>query len=398
MENSQDKVLTVSQVTGLIKNLLEGSFPSIVLKGEISNFRPNPTGHLYFVLKDSDSQINAVMFRGNASYLNFTPKDGMTVQAKGRITVYPQRGNYQIQITSMTKAGIGDIMEIIEERKRRLAQEGLFAQERKKSLPLFPKTVGVVTSPTGAALRDILNITKRRNPKVSVIVFPAIVQGDSAAPTVENMIKIANKYNMCDVLIVGRGGGSLEDLLPFSDEKVVRAVAESHIPVISAVGHDIDWALSDFAADVRAPTPSAAAELAVPVLTDVKEGLNSYKQEFYQAVENRISSLRLMLKTCTPENMELQLRTIQQPYLARWENARQALIDSIQSFLEDKKIRMEKAVQTLENCNPQNVFARGYSMVTDSATGKIVRCPEDAAKGSVLKITPAKGEIFATVN
>ncbi|MDD7013614.1 MAG: exodeoxyribonuclease VII large subunit [Treponema sp.] len=398
MENSQDKVLTVSQVTGLIKNLLEGSFPSIVLKGEISNFRPNPTGHLYFVLKDSDSQINAVMFRGNASYLNFTPKDGMTVQAKGRITVYPQRGNYQIQITSMTKAGIGDIMEIIEERKRRLAQEGLFAQERKKSLPLFPKTVGVVTSPTGAALRDILNITKRRNPKVSVIVFPAIVQGDSAAPTVENMIKIANKYNMCDVLIVGRGGGSLEDLLPFSDEKVVRAVAESHIPVISAVGHDIDWALSDFAADVRAPTPSAAAELAVPVLTEVKEGLNSYKQEFYQAVEKRISSLRLMLKTFTPENMELQLRTIQQPYLARWENARQALIDSIQSFLEDKKIRMEKAVQTLENCNPQNVFARGYSMVTDSATGKIVRCPEDAAKGSVLKITPAKGEIFATVN
>lgn len=398
MENSQDKVLTVSQVTGLIKNLLEGSFPSIVLKGEISNFRPNPTGHLYFVLKDSDSQINAVMFRGNASYLNFTPKDGMTVQAKGRITVYSQRGNYQIQITSMTKAGIGDIMEIIEERKRRLAQEGLFAQERKKSLPLFPKTVGVVTSPTGAALRDILNITKRRNPKVSVIVFPAIVQGDSAAPTVENMIKIANKYNMCDVLIVGRGGGSLEDLLPFSDEKVVRAVAESHIPVISAVGHDIDWALSDFAADVRAPTPSAAAELAVPVLTEVKEGLNSYKQEFYQAVEKRISSLRLMLKTFTPENMELQLRTIQQPYLARWENARQALIDSIQSFLEDKKIRMEKAVQTLENCNPQNVFARGYSMVTDSATGKIVRCPEDAAKGSVLKITPAKGEIFATVN
>ncbi|MCI5522571.1 MAG: exodeoxyribonuclease VII large subunit, partial [Spirochaetia bacterium] len=362
------------------------------------NFRPNPTGHLYFVLKDSDSQINAVMFRGNASYLNFTPKDGMTVQAKGRITVYPQRGNYQIQITSMTKAGIGDIMEIIEERKRRLAQEGLFAQERKKSLPLFPKTVGVVTSPTGAALRDILNITKRRNPKVSVIVFPAIVQGDSAAPTVENMIKIANKYNMCDVLIVGRGGGSLEDLLPFSDEKVVRAVAESHIPVISAVGHDIDWALSDFAADVRAPTPSAAAELAGPVLTEVKEGLNSYKQEFYQAVEKRISSLRLMLKTFTPENMELQLRTIQQPYLARWENARQALIDSIQSFLEDKKIRMEKAVQTLENCNPQNVFARGYSMVTDSATGKIVRCPEDAAKGSVLKITPAKGEIFATVN
>ena len=259
-ESKKDNALTVSQLTELIKTMLESSFQNIILKGEISNYKPSSSGHLYFSLKDSDSQISAVMFRGAASALNFIPKDGMLVQVRGKITVYGPRGNYQIQVSSMIEAGAGNIMEMIEMRKRKLAAEGLFDSARKRTVPFFPKTVGVVTSPNGAALRDILNIRRRRNDKVSVIVFPAIVQGENAADTIEYMIKVANKYNMCDVLIVGRGGGSLEDLLPFSEEKVVRAIAKSKIPVISAVGHEIDWALSDFAADVRAPTPSAAAE------------------------------------------------------------------------------------------------------------------------------------------
>ena len=225
-ESKKDNALTVSQLTELIKTMLESSFQNIILKGEISNYKPSSSGHLYFSLKDSDSQISAVMFRGAASALNFIPKDGMLVQVRGKITVYGPRGNYQIQVSSMIEAGAGNIMEMIEMRKRKLAAEGLFDSARKRTVPFFPKTVGVVTSPNGAALRDILNIRRRRNDKVSVIVFPAIVQGENAADTIEYMIKVANEYNMCDVLIVGRGGGSLEDLLPFSEEKVVRAIAK----------------------------------------------------------------------------------------------------------------------------------------------------------------------------
>ena len=206
--------LSVSQLTGLIKTMLEGSFSNISLKGEISNFRPNASGHLYFSLKDSDSQISAVMFRGRAASLDFTPKDGTLVVVNGSVSVYAPRGNYQIIITSMTKAGAGDILEMIEQRKRQFAQEGLFDSSRKKNIPFFPGTVGIVTSPTGAALRDILQIVRRRNDKVSIVILPALVQGEEAAPSITRMIKIANTYSLCDVLIVGRGGGSLEDLLP----------------------------------------------------------------------------------------------------------------------------------------------------------------------------------------
>ena len=245
----KDNSLTVTQLTNLIKNMLENSFQNILLKGEISNFKPSSAGHLYFSLKDADAQISAVMFRGSASNLTFQPKDGTMVQARGKISVYAPRGNYQLIIISMEKAGTGNIMEMIEQRKRKLAAEGLFDSARKRTLPYFPKTVGIVTSPGGAALRDILNIRKRRNDKVEIIVLPSLVQGDTAAPTIVNMIQIANRHKLCDVLIVGRGGGSLEDLLPFSEESVVRAIAASEIPVVSAVGHEIDWALSDFAAD-----------------------------------------------------------------------------------------------------------------------------------------------------
>ncbi|MBQ5877312.1 MAG: exodeoxyribonuclease VII large subunit, partial [Treponema sp.] len=237
-----DKVLSVSELNSLLKDVLEGTFPSIKIEGEISNYRPNSSGHLYFTLKDTTSQISAVMFRSNVMSLSFVPKDGVKVQCTGRITVYPPRGNYQILITKMEVAGEGDVLKMLEDRKRRLAMEGLFESQRKRQLPAFPKTIGVVTSSTGAALRDILQITRRRNPCVSVIIFPALVQGDEAAPSIVKQINTANAYNMCDVLIVGRGGGSLEDLLPFSEEIVVRAIAASKIPVVSAVGHEIDWA------------------------------------------------------------------------------------------------------------------------------------------------------------
>lgn len=392
-----DNVYTVSQLTGLIKTMLEGTFPSVQLKGEISNFRPNNTGHMYFVLKDNDAQISAVMFRGRAAALSFVPKDGMLVQVTGAISVYAPRGNYQIIINSMSKAGTGDIMEMIEERKKRLAAEGLFDQERKKRIPYLPKTVGIITSPTGAALRDILQISKRRNDKVNITIFPALVQGEDAAQSITKMIKIANKYAMCDVLIVGRGGGSLEDLLPFSDEGVVRAIAESDIPVISAVGHEIDWALSDFAADVRAPTPSAAAELAIPLKQDINDTLISIRQDLYDDMQARINNLRLMLKTFTPESMELQFRSIEQPYLMRFDNAQKLLEQNMTELLKEKRSILQTCIQTLENCNPQTIFDRGYSMVTDAQTGEVIRNAKELSIGKTVCIKPSQGMFSATV-
>src|SRR5574344_686400 len=393
----QDTVFTVSQITGLIKEMLEGSFKSVALKGETSNYRPNASGHLYFVLKDNESQISAVMFRGRASTLNFTPKDGMLVEVRGQITVYAPRGNYQILINTMTQSGVGGIMEMIEERKKKLAAEGLFDSSRKRRLPFFPHTVGVITSPTGAALRDILQITQRRNDKVSVTVLPALVQGDGAAETIVRMITLANKYHMCDVLIVGRGGGSLEDLLPFSDESVVRAIASSKIPVVSAVGHEIDWALSDFAADVRAPTPSAAAELVVPQKEDILEEIEAQKEDLYTTIENRVQQLRLMVKSFTPENMELQFRTIEQPLMVRYDSARQALLDNMTDRLDETRRHIKECTTILDACNPQTIFDRGYSMVTDSETGKVIRSSDETGAGKLLRIRPAHGTISATV-
>lgn len=389
--------LSVSQLTGLIKTMLEGSFSNISLKGEISNFRPNASGHLYFSLKDSDSQISAVMFRGRAASLDFTPKDGTLVVVKGSVSVYAPRGNYQIIITSMTKAGAGDILEMIEQRKRQFAQEGLFDSSRKKNIPFFPGTVGIVTSPTGAALRDILQIVRRRNDKVSIVILPALVQGEEAAPSITRMIKIANTYSLCDVLIVGRGGGSLEDLLPFSEECVVRAIANSDIPVVSAVGHEIDWALSDFAADLRASTPSAAAELTVPEKRSVTESIQNAVTDLKTEIDKRIKNMKLLLKTFTPESMELQFRNIELPVLNRFDTVQKQLEQNMQNYIEEKRRKIAQCTQILENCNPQTIFDRGYSMVCDAETGRVIRNASDTAFGKKLLIRPSKGSIYAEV-
>ena len=395
-EERNDKSLTVSQLTNLIKTMLENSFQNVVLKGEISNFKPSASGHIYFSLKDADAQISAVMFRGNAQFLSFQPKDGTMVQVKGKLSVYAPRGNYQLIITSMEKAGTGNIMEMIEMRKRKLAAEGLFDSSRKRQLPFFPETVGVVTSPNGAALRDILNIRKRRNDKVNITVFPALVQGETAAPTIVQMIETANRYKMCDVLIVGRGGGSLEDLLPFSEESVVRAIAASEIPVVSAVGHEIDWALSDFAADRRAPTPSAAAEIVIPEKSVIQEHIAFFKTDIYNSMENRIKNLRLLLKTFDPENMCTRLQNIEQRFSERFDRVYESIIDTMNTLIQERRIRIQRCTEILENCNPQTIFDRGYSMVTDS-NGNVIRNSKYVSSGDVINIRPSKGKITARV-
>lgn len=389
-----DIVFSVSQITDLIKEILETSFRTIIIEGEISNWRPSAAGHIYFTLKDNSAQIKAVIFRGAAMKLNFRPKDGDKVRCTGSLSVYAPQGNYQIIVNTMEIAGAGNILQMLEERKRKLAAEGLFDEARKKPLPLMPKTIGVVTSPTGAAIRDILNVTKRRNPGMNIIVLPAIVQGDGAAQTICKMIEIANFYELCDILIVGRGGGSLEDLLPFSEESVVRAVAASKIPTISAVGHEIDWALCDYSADRRAPTPSAAAEMAVPLLADIQQNLAAYKDNFYNIIQQKTKNARLLVRSFNPESLEVRFRNIQQPLLNRFASARENLQKNLQDKIRDLRVRLQSSVTILENASPQTIFDRGYSMVTDSE-GKVIRDAATVKAGDKLVITPAKGKITA---
>ncbi len=395
---SQDTVFSVTNLTLLIKELLEQGFHNITLEGEISNFRPNASGHLYFTLKDDNAQISAVMFRGKTFGLTFKPKEGDKVKVTGDISVYPPQGKYQINIVKMEPAGTGNILQMLEERKQKLAAEGLFDQSRKKNIPFMPRTIGIVTSPTGAALRDILQITKRRNPNVNVIIFPSLVQGAGAGVSIAAQIKNASDFNLCDVLIVGRGGGSLEDLLCFSDEIVCRAIADCRIPVISAVGHEIDWALSDYAADLRAPTPSAAAEIAVPMKNDIINSINKLKTDMYQCISDKVSKLRLMLKTFDVKNMEQRFRSIQNNLMTRLANAQQNLINNMVQKTKDTRLLVERHRQILEEASPKKILSRGYSMIRIEGTDKIVRRQQDVESGTRLAIYPAEGQISATVN
>ena len=387
---------SVYEITLQIKELLESGFGYVSIEGEISNFRPSAAGHLYFTLKDEKASIQAVMFKGKARSLSFVPKDGITVKAEGAISVYEQRGSYQIIIEEMSLAGEGNILKMLEERKKKLAAEGIFDSERKKPLPYFPKRIAVITSPTGAAVRDIINVVKRRNEKIGIVVLPAIVQGEDAAPVLIRQLKIADEKNLGDLIIIGRGGGSLEDLLPFSDEAVVRAVAASEIPVISAVGHEIDWALTDFAADVRAPTPSAAAELAVPVLDEITDTITQIQSDMLHSIGRAVERIRLTIKGFTPESLEMKFRRIEQPLLMRLDDAKENLLYTMQARLTNTKHRLALLIRTIEGANPQEILNRGYSIVYNRQTGLVLRRAQDAVAACSLRIRLADGEIKAT--
>jgi exodeoxyribonuclease VII large subunit len=392
-----DKPLRISEITALIKEILEGSFPTVMVEGEISNCRPSSTGHLYFTLKDDTSAISAVMFKGKSRYLAFQPRDGALVRVTGCVSVYEARGTYQIIVDTMTLSGEGDILRVLEERKRRLAAEGLFDADQKRPIPAFPARVAVITSPTGAALRDILQIIGRRNPGISVTILPAPVQGAEAAPALARQLETANRYALSDVIILGRGGGSLEDLLPFSDETVVRAVAASSIPVISAVGHEIDWALSDYAADLRAPTPSAAAELVSPLRDDIDDRVGRAATSLTEAIEGRVERARLIARQFTPESLEMRFRRIEQPLLMRFDDAKESLLAGLSDRVRDNRHRVAMLVGALEGANPTAILRRGYSMVRNATTGAIIRSAEAVAVGDKIVIIPERGRIAARV-
>jgi exodeoxyribonuclease VII large subunit len=394
---TNDQVYSVSDITGIIKDLLEHTIPRATVEGEISNWRPSATGHCYFRLKDSGAVLDAVMFRGRAAALAFKPADGMLVRATGSLSVYAQRGNYQLVVDAMSASGEGAILQLLEDRKRRLAAEGLFELDRKRPLPAYPDTIAVITSPTGAALRDILQIARRRNPGVNVTVLPCPVQGVDASAVIVRRLRAANTWHLGDVIILGRGGGSLEDLLPFSDEAVVRAVAASSIPVVSAVGHEIDWALSDYAADLRAPTPSAAAEIVVPERSAIRGTVTASASLLERIVRGKLDQARLLLKAFTPASMELQFRAIEQPLLSRLQDALDALGIHMQNHVELRRRRIDDALRDLKGANPQGILDRGYAMVRDKGTGKIIRSFRDTEVGGTLEIIPAQGRIDAAV-
>ena len=388
--------LSVSELTEQIRLSLEGSFSVVCVEGEISNCRPASSGHLYFSLKDAGAKIDAVMFKNRLRSLTFEPKDGMLLRVRGSLSVYAPRGTYSIVCDEMEIAGQGEILALLEKRKQKLAAEGLFDAERKKPLPRFPSVVAVVSSPTGAAVRDILNILERRASGLKVIILPAPVQGEEAAPLIAARIKQVNRWRLADVVIVGRGGGSLEDLLPFSAEEVVRAVALSDIPVVSAVGHEIDWALSDFAADLRAPTPSAAAELVSENFTSLTETIRTAAENLTGVMRTRLERAHLLLKPFAPDDLEYRFRVILQPRLIRLDDAKEALVNAMSERSETLRNRISLASAIIKAASPLSAMERGFSVVTDSK-GKVLLNAANVKQGEQINIKPLKGKISAIV-
>lgn len=384
-------IFTVSSLTSLIKEVLESSFLTVEVEGELSNFRPSTTGHWYFSLKDQDSMISGVMFRGRTGSIDFIPSDGQKVIVRGNLSVYAKRGTYQIVCSSMKLSGEGDILLMLEERKRKLAALGYFDSERKKSIPSFPSKVAVVTSPTGAAIRDILQVLGRRNAGMDIVILPAPVQGKEAAAEIAAQIKRANTFKLGDVLIIGRGGGSLEDLLPFSDEQVVHAVYESGIPVISAVGHEIDLSLSDLAADKSAPTPSAAAEIVSESREQIINRVADLKKMISENLQTRLERIHLLLDRFKPENLENSFRQIIQPFMLRLDDGKETLANQFTNYLTEKKHHIQILKTELMNISPVEIMKKGYSVVTLKENGALITDTGQLEENSFIAIRFAEG-------
>ncbi len=391
-----DKVLSVSALTRFIKELLEDGFSEVTVEGEISNFKAASSGHWYFNLKDREAMIQVVMFRASARNVAFDPADGSLVRVSGGVSVYEARGQYQIIARRMEAAGEGKLLAILEDRKRRLAAEGLFDPVRKRPLPRFPSRVAVVTSPTGAAIHDILTVLGRRNAGIDIVVIPAAVQGEAAPRELVRGIMLANLYHLGEVIIIGRGGGSLEDLLAFSDEELVRAVAASELPVISAVGHEIDWALSDFAADLRAPTPSAAAELVSESGESLRDEAAQLKGELQTGIRVRLDAARSVLARFEPEAIDGRFMRLLHPMLRGLDEAKAIIENGMRKRLVAERHRLELALGRIEASSPEAILGRGYSIVRDER-GAPIRNAQAVERGAKVAIQFSKGSATARV-
>ncbi|MDD5544014.1 MAG: exodeoxyribonuclease VII large subunit [Acidobacteriia bacterium] len=439
--NNERKVLTVSEVTGRVKGLLEAEFASLWVEGEISNFTRAASGHLYFTLKDESAQLRCVCFRSQARSIRFNLEDGLKVLARGSLSVYERRGEYQFYVEVMEPVGIGALQLAFEQLKAKLQAEGLFDLARKQPLPLYPKTIGVVTSPTGAAIRDILRILKRRNEAVNVLIYPAKVQGDGASAEIAAGIEYLNTLAEVDVMIVGRGGGSIEDLWAFNEERVARAIAASKIPVISAVGHEIDFTISDFVADLRAPTPSAAAELVASAKDELLKHLSRLQEETMSALVLKLNRARQSLLQLTGrrgfalaqgalkefrqifDDLVYKLTQGERHLVLESRNRFQLVRNRIIFFDLSGPLRMarlnvqqrerqaativQKVLATLksslmvnsgklDSLSPLKVLERGYAIVKN-ARGAVLKDSTQAPAGSMISVQLAKGNLEARV-
>ncbi len=392
IDTTDHRPFTVSEITQAIKAVLERGFQSVRIEGEISNFRPASSGHVYFSLKDESASISAVLFRNRRAQLDCQLSDGDQVVLSGSLSVYPPRGAYQLIVEHVEKSGEGQILRMLEERKRKLAAEGLFSEDRKRKLPLFPKRIAVVTSPTGAAIRDVLRVLKRRAAGVDVCIVPTAVQGDAAAEGIVRAIDRANRHSLGDVLIVTRGGGSIEDLLPFSDESVVRSVAGSAIPVISAVGHEIDTALSDLAADYRAPTPSAAAEVVCASHEELAGTVLNLGRSIVRAFLDTRDRARLAIRRFSTEELERSMRYLLQPHQQRLDEALQNLRYGINERIQTASYRIRVSAASIEAANPAHILKQGYTMVR-AEDGRIIVSAEAARNEASLLIDFHDGRV-----
>lgn len=388
--------ITVSELTKRISSALaDPVFQNLAVEGEISNFVHHTSGHMYFSLKDAHSRIKAVMFRSRNRLLAFVPKNGDTVIAFGSLGVYEPNGEYQLYVEMLFAQGVGDLHLAFEQLKAKLEQEGLFDSARKKPLPALPRKIGVITSPTGAALRDIIRVLTRRYPGVQVLVFPALVQGEGAPESLIKALQLAQTSD-CDVLIMGRGGGSFEELNAFNDEQLARAIARSNIPVVSAVGHETDFTIADFVADLRAPTPSAAAELVVPLQEELQRAVAALERRLAGALERKISAERRFLRQLTSS------AALQRPDY-RVNQLRQRLDDLLTGLtlhsthkLALHRSRLGSAAARLETLSPLNTLGRGYAICSDEQ-GRVLRSADQVDPGDTVNVTLYRGRLLCRV-
>ena len=378
--------VTVTDLNKYIKEKFDNdeALINIMVKGEISNFKNHYTGHLYFTLKDENSIIKCVMFKNYAERLKFIPKDGTQVIVFGSVTVFEKGGNYQIYVKAMKEDGLGDLYTKYEELKERLEKAGMFDMAHKKKIPMMPKIIGVLTSQTGSVIRDIINVSTRRNPNVYIRLLPVPVQGEGACNKIADAIRIMNEKNLSDVIIVARGGGSLEDLWPFNEEVVATAIYNSKIPVISAVGHETDFTIADFVADLRAPTPSAAAELAVPDIYDLKYKITTYRQRLKTSLKKKVELSRLRYeKTLNSRPFKEPTRNINDNYL-KIDTYIKQLENKIKLIYKEKESHYTKAITRLDTLSPLKTLARGYCLA--ESNGKIIKKARDIKSGDELEI------------
>lgn len=414
----QQEFITVTQLTKYIKYKIDNDphLTKIFLKGEISNFKAHTRGHFYFTLKDENTRINAVMFASSAAKVKFVPEDGMKVLVQGRISVYEATGGYQIYVEEMEEDGLGNLYVAFEKLKKKLEQEGLFDPKYKKPIPKIPNTIGIITAPTGAAIKDILSTIKRRWPLAKTILFPSLVQGMEASKDIVRNIELTKNFDL-DVLIIGRGGGSIEDMWCFNEEEVARAIFALDVPVISAVGHEIDFTISDFVADLRAPTPTGAAEMAVPHKNDVSNLLSQYESRLLSSMKNLIDVKRKTLTSLTESFILKNPISIYEVKEQKFDNLYERLLFSYKKVLENSKNRfvfvekeLENAViytfhqnekrysiliNKLETLNPLLTLKRGYAITKKE--GKVIDSIEKIKKNDIIQIELKDGEITAKV-